>query len=194
MIKKIILLSLFAASTAFALNSGEAVPDFSLKTFDGKTITLSDFKDKKVVIEWTNPGCPFVKKHYEKGSIQKIQNKYKEQGVVWLTVNSTNAEHKDFLTAEKATEVAKRWSLDPNYMLQDTDGKIGKLYSAKTTPHVFVVDKGILVYQGAIDSESDIFTDPTEAENYVSKSLDMLAKGGKIETAKTSPYGCSVKY
>lgn len=195
MIKKLLLTSiLLLTSTAFALNNGEMAPDFSLKTFDGKTVNLSDYKDKTVVLEWTNPGCPFVKKHYEKGHMQALQKKYREQGVVWLTINSTNKDHKDFLTKDKASEVAKKWSVDSNYTLEDTDGKVGRMYSAKTTPHIFVLDKGAIAYQGAIDSDSDVFADPAKADNWASISLDKLAKGEKIETSKTSPYGCGVKY
>jgi len=146
------------------------------------------------VLEWTNPGCPFVKKHYNNGDMQALQSRYRAKDVVWLSINSTNSEHKDFLDSEKAKKIASDWKIDSKFMLADTDGKIGQAYGAKTTPHMFVINKGKVAYQGAIDDNSDYSSNPAEDSNYVTKALDELLASKEVSEGKTKQYGCGVKY
>ena len=192
--KKILTIILLLVSNSFALDTGASAHDFKLKSFQGDEINLKDYKDKVVVLEWTNPGCPFVKKHYENGDMQGLQKKYREKGVVWLSMNSTNDEHKDFLDTEKAKNIADKWKIDSKFMLADTNGKVGQAYGAKTTPHMFVINKGKLAYQGAIDDNSDYSSNPAQDSNYVVKALDQVLAGKEISKSQTKQYGCGVKY
>jgi len=193
---KILCLSLLVlkmASVASALNIGDEAPGFSLQNAEGKEVKLSDFKGKTVVLEWTNHGCPYVKKHYNSGHIQKLQASYREKGVVWLVINSTNSEHSDFLTPEKREAFTKEKNLSGKDYLTDAEGVVGKAYGAKTTPHLFVVKSdGKLGYQGALDDAP--MGDPSIAKNYVADALDELLAGKSIMTAEVKAYGCSVKY
>jgi peroxiredoxin len=166
--------------------------DFTLKDINGKDVKLSKFKGKIVVLEWANYDCPFVKAHYndKTKTTSDLVKKYKDKEVVWLTINSTH-----YTTAEKNKEWAKKHGLKQTILI-DTDGKVGKQYKAKTTPHVFVIDKeGQLAYQGAIDN-APLGKKPKDKElvNYVDKAVSELLAGKKVEIAKTKPYGCSVKY
>ena len=190
----LIAVALLFTSNCFALDSQAVVPNFSLKSFQGNEVKLSDYSDKIVVLEWTNPGCPYVKKHYKNGDMQGLQKKYRDKGVVWLSINSTNTEHKNFLDGNKAKEIASKWSIDPKYMLADSDGKVGKIYGAKTTPHMFVINKGRLAYQGAIDDNSDYSSNPKDDKNYVANALNELLSDKQVSLAQTKQYGCGVKY
>jgi len=167
-------------------------PAFALTDINGKTVKLSQFEDKIVVLEWTNYGCPFVKAHYasEKKTTSKLAEKYKDKDVVWLVINSTHT-----TTAEKNKEWAKKVSLKQTVLL-DTDGKVGKLFYAKTTPHLFVINKeGKIAYQGAMDNAPLGKTkEGEEFVNYVDQALTELLAGEKVSVPKTKPYGCSVKY
>ncbi|MFZ9024099.1 MAG: thioredoxin family protein [Anaerohalosphaeraceae bacterium] len=170
----------------------QTAPDFTLKDINGKAVQLSTLKGKTVVLEWTNYDCPFVKPHYdtELKTMSKLAAKYAEQGVVWLTINSTH-----YATVETNKAWAEKHQLK-QAVLVDSDGKVGKLYQAKTTPHMFVIDKeGKIVYQGAIDN-APLGKKPIDQEqvNYVDKALAELLADKKVEIAKTKPYGCSVKY
>ena len=170
----------------------QTAPDFTLKDVNGDDVQLSNLKGKIVVLEWTSYDCPFVKPHYdtESKTMSKLAAKYADQGVVWLTVNSTH-----YATAETNKAWAEKHQLK-QAVLVDSDGKVGKLYQAKTTPHVFVIDKeGKIAYQGAIDN-APLGKKPEGKEfvNYVDKALAELLDGKKVEIAKTKPYGCSVKY
>lgn len=164
---------------------GKPAPDFTLVDADGKKHTLSAYKGKTVVLEWTNPSCPFVVRHYKAETMKKLAGKYKD--VVWLAINST---------ATNTPAESKIWAKEKGLTyvtLQDNEGTVGKLYAARTTPHMFVIDaKGNLAYAGAIDS------DPTGKEaaptNYVDAALTALAAGKTPSPASTEPYGCSVKY
>lgn len=172
--------------------AAQLAPDFTLKDVNGKDVQLSKLKGKVVVLEWTNYDCPFVKAHYndETQTTSKLAKKYADKGVVWLTINSTN-----YATTETNKEWAEKNGLKQTVLL-DSDGKVGKLYSAKTTPHVFVIDKeGHLAYQGAIDN-SPMGKKPEGKElvNYTDKAVSELLDGKKVEITKTKPYGCSVKY
>lgn len=172
---------------------GLAAPDFSLPDLGGNVHRLSDYKGKIIVLEWTNPHCPFVVRHYESKSMPELQRKWVGQGVIWLTINSTNPNHANYETAEKLKEIYTGWNAGHSALLMDPDGKVGKSFGAQTTPHLFIITKeGILVYQGAIDN--DPRGTQTERINYVDVALAELSEGKSVTTPVTKPYGCSVKY
>ncbi|ACF12705.1 alkyl hydroperoxide reductase/ Thiol specific antioxidant/ Mal allergen [Chloroherpeton thalassium ATCC 35110] len=174
---------------------GKLAPDFSLKDTDGKTHKLGDYKGKTVVLEWTNPGCPFVVGHYKTGNMQQLQEKYTEAGVVWLTVNSTNPAHPNHLSAEALAEKFQSWESHASANLLDEDGKVGELYGAKTTPHMFIIDKnGKLAYAGAIDDDRSTNGGANASVNYVAQALDELLAGKSVSVKQTKQYGCGVKY
>lgn len=178
------------------LKTGEAAPDFTLTDVNGASHSLSSFQGKFVVLEWVNLDCPFVKKHYESGNMQKLQKTYTEQGVVWLSINSS-AEGKqgNFSSDEWKKRLAANQSASTATLL-DGNGKVGKAYSAKTTPHMFIVDpKGKLIYQGAIDSKASTdASDIADSKNYVKAALDEALAGKPVSESSTKAYGCSVKY
>ncbi|MCB9477600.1 MAG: thioredoxin family protein [Deltaproteobacteria bacterium] len=177
-----------------AVANGSKAPDFKLTDIDGKAHALSDLEGKYVVIEFTNPGCPYVQKHTKAGTIAKLAAKYPD--VAFLGVNSTNADHKDYLTPEEY----KKWVADKHLVhpqLYDTDGAVGQAYGAKTTPHMFVVNPaGEVIYQGAIDNDAGVVfgKDEDEIVNYVDAALTAAKAGKTVDPAQTKPYGCSVKY
>lgn len=174
---------------------GHAAPDFSARDTSGKAHKLSDFKGKLVVLEWTNPGCPFVVKHYS-GNMQALQKEFTAKGVVWLAVNSTSPDAADYQPPPQLAGWMKEKGGAPTATLMDEPGSIGQLYGAKTTPHMYIVNaQGLLVYAGAIDSiasarESDI----KSATNYVRQGLNEAQGGKPVSLATTRAYGCSVKY
>lgn len=182
-------------SLCAAVKNGEAAPGFTLADASGKEVSLSDFAGKTVVLEWINPGCPFVRKFYDKQDMPRFQKAAAEKGVVWLSINSTNPEHGDYLTPEATREWAAKHGHAATWLL-DSDGKVGQAYGARTTPHMFVINpEGILVYQGAIDSIKDTKPESIpDATNHVMDALKAMAKGDPIPDANTRPYGCSVKY
>jgi peroxiredoxin len=185
----VFLLAAFAVPSEVEI--GKAVPDFTLKGIDGKTYQLSQFKGKVVVLEWTNPNCPFVQRVY-KEIMPSVQKKYSGK-VVWLTVNSTNPDHSDFESAEDLKKTYDDWHASFVSMLLDPDGKIGKMFDAKTTPHMFIIDQdGKLVYAGGIDD--DPRGGKQDKVNYVDVALTNLLAGKEIPTSTTRSYGCSVKY
>ncbi|MBK1834180.1 redoxin family protein [Roseibacillus ishigakijimensis] len=169
---------------------GEHAPGFTLTDLAGNEHKLADYAGKVVVLEWVNYGCPFVKKHYGSGNMPKLQETYTGKDVVWFAVASGNTA-KGFTTADAEKNGSKASAI-----LLDPTGETGKAYDAKTTPHMIVIDKdGHVAYNGAIDSNSS--SDPADiasSENYVASALDAVLAGKKVETAKTKPYGCSVKY
>ncbi|GAB3472854.1 thioredoxin family protein [Polaromonas eurypsychrophila] len=188
--------ALSLASPAFAAATvGQAAPDFSAPDTTGKTRKLSDYKGKLVVLEWTNPGCPFVQKHYN-GNMQGLQKEFAARGVVWLAINSTEASHGDYLAPAKFTGWLGEKQAAPTTALMDESGKIGQLYGAKTTPHMYIVSpQGRLIYAGGIDSiasarEDDIKT----ATNYVRQGLSEALGGKTLSVASSRAYGCSIKY
>ena len=180
---------------AQAATVGQAAPDFTATDALGKTHKLSDFKGKHVVLEWTNPGCPFVVKHYG-GNMQALQKEFTAKGVVWLSVNSTSKDASDYLEPAKlmAWKAEKKGSASA--VLMDESGKIGQLYSAKTTPHMYIINpQGLLVYAGAIDSVPSARVDDIKtATNYIRQGLNEALGGKAISTSSTRAYGCSVKY
>ncbi len=195
--KYLVLVALLAAG----LNAnakpvvGDAAPDFATKDIKGNPVKLADLKDKVVVLEWNNPNCPFVKKHYESKNMQDLQKKYTEKGVVWVSINSSAEGKEGNLSEEDArNNFIDKGFAATNYVI-DADGSIGHLYGASTTPHMYVINKGTLVYQGAIDSiASADKADIAKADNYVAKALDEVLGGKAVTTAVTQPYGCGVKY
>src|SRR6476620_7744477 len=175
---------------------GTAAPDFSAPDADGKTHSLSEYKGKYVVLEWFNPECPFVKKHYGSGNMQKLQSEYTGKGVVWLSIDSSAPGLEGNLTAEQAQKVMKDWNTKQTALLLDPEGKAGRVYNARNTPHMFVINpEGKIVYEGAIDSKaSPNPADIPSSTNYVKVALDESMSGKPVSNANTRPYGCSVKY
>lgn len=175
---------------------GKPAPDFTLVGCNGKSVSLSDQKGKVVVLEWTNYGCPFVAKHYDSGNMQQLQKQATDKGVVWLSICSSapgKQGHMDAATAAKAC--ASKKTAATAYLL-DEDGTVGKLYGAKRTPEMYVIDaNGILVYQGAIDDKKS--TDPGDidgAKNHVTAAVDEVLSGKPVSLPVTEAYGCGVKY
>lgn len=175
---------------------GAAAPAFTATDSNGKSHNLNDFKGKTVVLEWTNNQCPFVQKHYGSNNMQKLQKEATDQGVVWLSIISSAPGQQGHVNGQKANELTKERDASPTAVLLDPDGKIGRLYDARTTPHMFVIDpQGVLQYAGAIDDKptsnpEDIAT----AKNYVRPALDSVLAGQPVQVATSQPYGCSVKY
>jgi hypothetical protein len=194
-----------AASTLAALGPravlasatvGQPAPEFTLKDVTGKAVRLGDFKGRHVVLEWTNPGCPFVRKHYEGGNMQATQAGAVSRGVVWLAVNSTHRGHYDHLEPASLAAWMKERRSAPSAMLLDEDGLVGRAYGARTTPHMFIVDPlGRLIYAGGIDSiASARSSDIAKAINYVNQGLGEALAGRTLTVANAPTYGCSVKY
>jgi peroxiredoxin len=184
------------ASTNVAASVGKPAPTFTLTDSKGKPHNLADLKGKTVVLEWVNYDCPFVKKHYNSKNMQKLQKEYTAKGVIWLSINSSAAGKQGNFTAEEINTRMKSEGAIPSAYLIDTDGKVGRMYGAKTTPHMFIIDKeGTLVYAGAIDNTPS--ADPEDvagAKNLVKTALDEVLAGKTVSTPTSTPYGCSVKY
>ena len=179
-----------------AATVGQPAPDFMLKDTHGKTVRLSDFKGKHVVLEWTNPGCPFVRKHYDSGNMPATQKDATSQGVVWLSINSTEKASSDYLEPSKLMAWKQERKAAPTAVLMDEEGTVGRSYGARTTPHIFIIDpKGTLVYAGGIDSTASARVDDIKtAVNYVNQALGEAFGNKPITAASTRPYGCSIKY
>jgi hypothetical protein len=175
---------------------GQAAPEFSVTDASGHPQKLADQKGKYVVLEWFNFGCPFIRKHYDSGNMQKLQDAYRAKGVIWYSVNSSAAGKEGYGDAAKLMKEMDEHKGHPTAILPDPKGTLARLYKAKTTPHMFVIDpKGILIYKGALDSiASTDVADVPKATNYVSKALDESMSGKPVTTSATAPYGCSVKY
>lgn len=184
-------------ATTTTVEVGKAAPDFTLKGQNGKEHKLSDFKGKLVVLEWFNKDCPFVKKFYDGGDMQKLQKEIVGKDIVWLSICSSAAGKQGHLESpEVAKSVYDEKKMGSTALLLDNDGKVGKVYNAKTTPHMYVIDKeGKLAYMGAIDSiKSTESADIEKAENYVRAAIDALNANKEVQTKETKPYGCGVKY
>ena len=187
------------ATVAFASEPpaiGSAAPDFSLTDAKGKTHSLSQYKGKYVVLEWFNPECPFVKKHYGSGNMQKLQKEFTDKGVVWLTIDSNAPGTQGSLTPEEADKIASSWKTHETALLLDPEGKAGQAYGAKNTPNMVVINpEGKIIYRGAIDSKATPNpADIPSSTNYVKAALDQSLAGKSVSTPETKPYGCSVKY
>ena len=193
-----LLFLLFINITSASVTTDLSAPNFELVDSHGKNISLSNFEDNTIVLEWTNHDCPYVAKHYATGNMQNTQEQAKEQGVVWLTIISSAPGTQGYVLPDKANELTVSRNAQPNHVLFDPEGAVGKMYSAKTTPHMYVIDKkGILRYQGAIDDaggQSFWTKNLLEADNYVKNALSEMKKGQEVSTKVSKPYGCSVKY
>ena len=174
----------------------ESAPDFKLVDSNGKEHSLSDFKDKIVVLEWINYDCPFVKKHYDSKNMQTLQEKYTKQGLIWLTICSSVESKQGNFTNDEINSRSKKHNAKFTAYLVDANGKVGKMYGAKTTPHMYIINKeGKLVYAGGIDDKpSTDLEDINGAKNYVSLALDELLAGKNVSFQSSKAYGCSVKY
>ena len=176
--------------------TGSEAPQFTATTASGKQVSLSDFKGKYVVLEWLNYGCPYVRKHYATSNMQTLQTTYTTRGVVWLSVLSSAEGKEGFANAEQAKNDAVMHSSKASELVLDASGRVGKLFEARTTPHMFVIGPdGKVLYQGAIDDNDS--TRPATvagAHNYVAAALDEAMAGKIITTGSTEPYGCSIKY
>ena len=175
---------------------GETAPNFTLMDASGKQHSLADYKGKYVVLEWINFGCPFVKKHYGSGNMQSLQKKYEEKGVVWLSICSSAPGKQGHFEGKELTTEIKDNGCMANAYLVDADGAVGRMYNAKTTPNMYVIDpSGKLIYAGAIDDKpSTDQADINGATNYVKAALDAAMAGKAVAVSNTQPYGCGVKY
>ena len=186
----------FTLATVHAAEVGKGAPLFTAKDAKGATVSLAEQRGKVVVLEWVNFDCPFVKKHYGSGNMQKLQATHAAKEVVWLTVCSTAAGKEGYLEPAKLGELADAKGNKASHIIADGDGKIGKAYDAKNTPHMFIVDKeGKLVYDGAIDSKpTPDIEDLKTADKLFANALDAVLAGKEVVNAKNPPYGCGVKY
>ncbi len=201
MIKKriyfaVIALVGFIPASFAAVKIDNAAPDFSLVNTKGQQVSLSDYQGKYVVLEWTNHLCPYVKKHYESDNMQALQRKYTEKDIVWLSIISSAPGKQGYIEPAMAEKLTQTRNAAPTHVLFDPEGDVGKLYGAKTTPHMYIISpSGELKYAGGIDSiKSAKQSDIPKAVNYVDASFDALMAGKPIDKKLTPPYGCSVKY
>ena len=185
-----------ALGAAEAPKVGAPAPNFTLSDASGKNRSLGDFKGKYVVLEWFNPGCPFVQKHYKSDNMQALQKQFTGKDVVWLTIDSSAPGKEGYLTPEEANKQMADWKIKSTALLLDPDGKVGHQYHATNTPHMFIVDpEGKLIYEGAIDSKASYDdTDIKSSTNYVRAALEEAMAGKPVANAQTKAYGCSIKY
>ena len=191
-----IFIALLAGPRFAEVKTNRPAPDFQLTDVDGKKRTLSELKGQWVVLEWVNHGCPFVRKHYDGGNMQALQKEFTARRVRWLSVCSSAEGKQGHMTPAEWRETIKTNGSAATAVLLDPNGEVGRLYGAKTTPHMFIIDpKGVLVYQGAIDDTASADSaDIPSSTNYVREALNQGLAGKTIEYAETKPYGCSVKY
>lgn len=179
-----------------ATKVGDPAPGFTATGSDGKTYNLADYRGKFVVLEWHNNGCPYTRKHYESGNMQRLQKEWTSKGVAWFTVISSAPGTQGYMTAEQENAYMSKMHATPTAALLDPNGDLGHMYDAKTTPHMIVINpQGQIIYDGAIDDhptpeQSDI----ASSKNFVELALQEATSGKPVETATTRPYGCSVKY
>lgn len=188
--------TLIAAIVVALAAIGQSAPEFTVKSVKGESVSLADFKDKVVVLEWVNFSCPFVKKHYRSGNIPKLQETYTGKGVVWLSINSSAKGKQGYLEPAKMAELAAENGNKASYFLMDTDGSVGRAYGAKVTPQLVIIHKdGTLAYDGAIDSKPTANPeDIASAEPLFANALDAVLAGKTVANPKNKPYGCGVKY
>jgi thioredoxin-related protein len=190
------LVLLLALPVAAAVRAGEAAPNFTASDSYGHPHSLAQYKGKYVVLEWHNQGCPYTKKHYDSGNMQKLQKLWTGKGVIWFTVISSAPGEQGYVTAQQENDYIKRTGAAPTAVLLDPGGDLGHLYGAKTTPHMFVIDpQGKLIYEGAIDDKATVEqSDIAGAVNYVTAALEASMAGRSVAVNASRPYGCSVKY
>ena len=188
----------FFASGAVCAAVTAGQPALSFKSVDvsGNAVSLADFKGKYVVLEWNNPNCPFVMKHYSSGNMQALQKRFGADNVAWLAVNSTSETHSDYMAPDKLAAWFKQQNAAPTAVLMDTRGAIGRAYGAKVTPHMYVIDPtGTVIYAGAIDDKRSANpADVKSASNYVVAALTDARSGKAVANASSSAYGCTIKY
>jgi peroxiredoxin len=189
-------IALALVSSAIAVRVGEPAPNFTSTDSNGNTQRLADYKGKFVVLEWHNQGCPYTKKHYESGNMQRLQKEWTGKGVIWFTVISSAPGKQGYVTASQENDYVKRINASPTAVLMDPQGVLGHLYGAKTTPHMYIIDpSGNLIYNGAIDDHPTADQgDIGVSKNYVAAALGEALSGKPVTSAATTPYGCSVKY
>jgi len=185
-----------AGSLALAATPGTTAPGFTVRDAAGKPVSLADYQGKFVVLEWTNPECPFVRKHYDSRNMQGLQKEWGGKDVVWLTINSTNEMNSEFKSGPQMAAWMTAQGAAPKATLIDASSATGRAYAAKTTPHMFVIDPaGRIVYNGAIDDKRSANpADAKTANNFVRAALTEATAGKPVSVASTTPYGCSVKY
>jgi cytochrome oxidase Cu insertion factor (SCO1/SenC/PrrC family) len=196
MLSAFAVVALMSAPASAAPVVGQPAPNFKLNDVNGRVVSLSDFKGKTVVLEWNNPDCPFVKKHYGSGNMQKTQAAAKKDGVVWLSINSSAEGKQGHMDGAKAKGVIAAVKAQPTAYLLDPNGVVGKGYDAKTTPHMYIVNKaGTLVYAGGIDDKpTPNPADIDGARNHVLAALAEMKAGKPVSVSTSRPYGCNVKY
>ncbi len=187
---------LAATSAAAQATIGQPAPAFAVTDTQGRAVKLADFKGKHVVLEWVNPGCPYVQKHYNSGNMPATQKGARAKDVVWLSINSTSADHRDYLKPAELDAWLKARDSAMSATLMDVDGKVGRAYGARTTPHMYLIDpQGKLLYAGAIDSIPSASTaDIKSATNYVNQALGETLAGKALSKPASQAYGCSIKY
>jgi peroxiredoxin len=196
-IKYLLLVVLFGAFSLQAkINVDAPAPTFSLQNSKGEQVSLDNYKGQYVILEWTNHLCPYVKKHYNSDNMQDLQAKYSDKDVVWLSIISSAPGKQGYVSAEEANALTDSRNAKPNHVLFDPEGTVGKMYGAKTTPHMYIINpQGELKYAGAIDSiKSANPADIPKADNYLDMGMTALLTGGEVQKKLTPPYGCSVKY
>jgi peroxiredoxin len=196
LLASLVIVSTFVPSLAQEVRIGAAAPDFKATDSNGKPESLDQYRGKYVVLEWHNQGCPYTKKHYTSGNMQSLQKEWTAKGVVWLTVISSAKGEQGYVTADQENSYLSRMHAVPTAVLLDSDSKVARLYSAKTTPQMVVIDPaGKVIYDGAIDDKPT--PDPEDikgAKNYVDEALGAAMAGEAVPMPFTRPYGCSVKY
>ena len=192
------LIFYFSQFLSSFVENEDSAPEFKLSDSYGNEISLSSFIGKKVVLEWTNHGCPYVAKHYETGNMQSTQEFAKEEEIIWLSIISSAPGTQGYVSSDEANRLTIARKASPTHVLFDPTGEVGRTYDAKTTPHMYIInEEGLLKYQGAIDDAGGrgfMSRDLLKAKNYVKESLREMSTGEEISSPVTKPYGCSVKY
>lgn len=191
----LVTVPLLATTAQAAATVGQAAPDFTLRDTGGKPVRLSELRGRHVVLEWTNPGCPFVQKHYRSGNLPTLQKEAVAKNVVWLAINSTSPDHGDYLSPPQLARWMDEQRAAASAALMDEDGRVGHAFGARTTPHMYLIDpQGRLIYAGGIDSiPSARVDDIARATNHVRQALDEALNGRPVSRPTTPPYGCSIK-
>ena len=192
------LIFYFSQFLSSYVENEDSAPEFKLSDSYGNEISLSSFIGKKVVMEWTNHGCPYVAKHYETGNMQSTQEFAKEEEIIWLSIISSAPGTQGYVSSDEANALTITRKASPSHVLFDPTGEVGRIYDAKTTPHMYIInEEGLMKYQGAIDDAGGrgfMSRDLLKAKNYVKESLQQMGTGEEISSPVTKPYGCSVKY
>ena len=195
-VNRLLFLVPLLISWAYAVKVGESAPDFQATDSNGQVHKLSQYRGTFVVLEWHNNGCPYTRKHYESRNMQRLQKEWTGKGVAWFTIISSAPGLQGYVTAQQENDYLKQMKASPSAALLDPQGDVGRLYSAKTTPHMFVINpEGVLVYDGAIDDKATTEqADIGSAKNYVSQALEEAMAKKPVSIPTSRPYGCSVKY